>query len=149
MTKLQSDLIEIHNSLTVFNDKVIVCENPKPIKVWFDVDTKSLAFEVPGTSLRLHVLNYYCLDLEELVEPTYLLPEDYEKLMYNLNKLIGSGKLIEERVCLSPENWGFNVFWTNPRELEKGPDILAGGKIRFISGNSWLFKWKTKVNYNL
>ena len=147
MIKLQSDLIDIHNSLVVFNDRVIVCDNPKPIKVWFDITTKSLGFEVPGISLRLSTLNYYCLDLEELEEPTYLLPEDYDKLMYDLNKLISSGKLLEDRVCLSPENWGFNVFWTNPKELEKGPDIL--GKVRFISGKSWLFKLKTKLKYNL
>lgn len=147
MITLQTDLISIYNSLVIFSDLVIKTEDPKPIAVWFDVSTKSLAFELQGKSIRLPILNHYCLDLEELDEKTYLLPEDYDKLMYHLNKAIQSGELIKERTCLSPENWGFNIFYTNPREIEKGPSILS--KIKFISGKSWIFKFKTKLRYNL
>lgn len=147
MITLQTDLIDVHNSLTIFSDLVIKTDEPKPIKVWFDVGAKSLAFELQTKSLRLPVLNHYCLDLEELEEPTYLLPEDYDKLMYNLQKSINSGELLKERTCLSPENWGFNIFVTSPRELEKGPSILS--KVRFISGKSRLFKFMTRLRYNL
>lgn len=147
MITLQTDIIEVHNSLTIFSDLVIKTDNPKPIDVWFDEGSKSLAFELQGKSIRLPVLNYYCLDLEELKNHTYLLPDDYDKLMYNLQKIINSGELIKERTCLSPENWGFNIFTTSPKDFQKGPDILA--RIRFISGKSRFFKFKTKLRYNL
>jgi len=147
MITLQEDLRELSNNLQLFNDLVINTDNPKPIKVWFDNNSKSLAFELQGISVRIPTLNYYCLALEELEEPTYLLPEDYDNLMYNLQKVILSGELIKERTCLSPENWGFNIFSTNLREFYKGPNIIS--KVRFISGKSWLFKFITKKKYNL
>ena len=45
MITLQEDLRELSNNLQLFNDLVINTDNPKPIKVWFDNNSKSLAFE--------------------------------------------------------------------------------------------------------
>ena len=85
--------------------------------------------------------------LEDLEKPTYLLPEDYDYLMSNLLDLLNSGELIKDRTALSPENYGFDIYATNIRELWKGPDII--GRVRFISGTSWLFKFIVKRKYKL
>jgi hypothetical protein len=113
--------------------------------VKYEPDSRLLTFEYKGVSARLWNPVYYCLGLTELTKETYLLPEDYDSLMYNLQQLINSGELIKDRVILSPENYGFDVYATNPKEIWKGPDIV--GSVRFVSGNSWLFKLLTKFKY--
>ena len=55
--------------------------------------------------------------------------------------------ITENRTCVSPENYGFDVYAVNIRELYKGPEII--GSVRFVSGTSWFFKWKTKRKYKL
>lgn len=148
MTTLQNDLLEIYNSLVIFSDSTIksgVFANP--IKVFYEKDNRLLVFEQKGKSARLGIPTYYSLALENIQKPTYLLPEDYDYLMATLQSLIMSGDLLRERTCLSPENYGFDLYAVNLKEPTKGPDII--GKVRFISGNSWLFKWKTKLKYNL
>ena len=67
--------------------------------------------------------------------------------MYNLSSLISSGRLLDDRICLSPENYGFDVYGVNLKEFWKGPEIL--GTVRFVSGNSWLFRFITKRKYKL
>ena len=67
--------------------------------------------------------------------------------MSTLQELINSGVLIRERTCLSPENYGFDIFSVDLKELWKGPGIV--GKVRFISGKSWLFKKLVKRKYKL
>lgn len=148
MTTLQNDLLEIYNSLVIFSDSTIksgVFANP--IKVFYEKDNRLLVFEQKGKSARLGIPTYYSLALENIQKPTYLLPEDYDYLMATLQSLIMSGDLLRERTCLSPENYGFDLYAVNLKEPTKGPDII--GKVRFVSGNSWLFKWKTKLKYNL
>lgn len=148
MTTLQNDLLEIYNSLVIFSDSTIksgVFANP--IKVFYEKDNRLLVFEQKGKSARLGIPTYYSLALEDIQKPTYLLPQDYDYLMATLQSLIMSGELLKERTCLSPENYGFDLYAVNLREPTKGPDII--GKVRFISGNSWFFKWKTKLKYNL
>lgn len=148
MTTLQNDLLEIYNSLVIFSDSTIksgVFANP--IKVFYEKDNRLLVFEQKGKSARLGIPTYYSLALEDIQKPTYLLPQDYDYLMATLQSLIMSGDLLKERTCLSPENYGFDLYAVNLREPTKGPDII--GKVRFISGNSWFFKWRTKLKYNL
>lgn len=147
MTTLQNDLLEIYNSLVVFSDDTIKSGFPVPIKVWYEQETRLLVFEQRGKSVRLWLPVYYCLDLEKLTKPTYLLPLDYDFLMYNLMTVIKSGELLKDRTLLSPEVYGFDIYATNPKELWKGPEIKA--VIRFVSGTGWFFKWKTKRKYNL
>ena len=147
MTTLQNDLLEMYNSLVMFSDDTIKASFPVPIKVWYEKDSRLLVFEQNGKSARLLHPVYYCLELEKLEKPTYLLPEDYDYLMYNLQSLINSGELIKDRTCLSPDRFGFSVYSTNIRELWKGP--ILRGEINFISGNSWMFKWLTKRKYKL
>ena len=143
MTDLQSDILEIYNSLVPFSKTTITTKFPKPIEVWYEKNTGLMVFEQKGISVRIRQLVYYCLDLEEIQKKTYLLPDDYDYLMSTFKELINSGRLLEGRTCLSPENFGFDIYGVNIRELWKGPEIL--GKVRFISGNSWLFK--KLVNY--
>lgn len=148
MTTLQNDLLEIYNSLVIFSDSTIksgVFANP--IKVFYEKDNRLLVFEQKGKSARLGIPTYYSLALENIQKPTYLLPQDYDYLMATLQSLIMSGELLKERTCLSPENYGFDLYAINLKEPTKGPDII--GRVRFISGNSWFFKWKTKLKYNL
>jgi hypothetical protein len=147
MTTLQNDLLEIYNSLVAFSDTTIKSSFAIPITVTYEKDSRLLVFEQKGISVRLGLPVYYCLALDELTKPTYLLPEDYDYLMYNLMTLIQSGELIKERTALSPENYGFDVYAVNLRELWKGPEVI--GKVRFVSGNSWFFKFLVKRKYKI
>lgn len=148
MTTLQNDLLEIYNSLVVFSDSTIKSGVfADPIKVYYEMDNRLLVFEQKGKSVRIGLPVYYSLNLEGIQKPTYLLPQDYDYLMATLQSLIMSGELLKERTCLSPENYGFDIYAVNLKEAHKGPDII--GSVRFISGNSWFFKWRTKRKYNL
>lgn len=147
MTELQDDMLEIYNSLVLFSDETVKSNLPKPIKVYYEMSSRLLVFEQGGKSVRLYTPNYYCLDLEGLEKGTYLLPEDYDYMMSTLLSLISSGDLIKPRICLSPENYGFDIYSVNLNELWKGPNII--GRVRFISGKSRLFKWRIKRKYKL
>lgn len=148
MTTLQDDILGIYNNLLIFNEDTIVSKFPIPITVSFEKDSNSILFEQRGKSCRLGIPLYYCLGLEDLIgKKTYLLPEDYDYLMSTLSDLIGSGELIKDRTCLSPENYGFDIYSVNMSEFWKGPGII--GSVRFISGTSWLFKFWTRRKYKL
>lgn len=147
MVTLQNDILEIYNSLVVFSDDTVKSNFPIPIKVRYEKESNLLVFEQKGKSVRLGLPVYYCLALDELEKPTYLLPEDYDYLMSNLLDLLNSGELIKDRTALSPENYGFDIYAVNMREFWKGPDII--GRVRFISGTSWLFKFIVKRKYKI
>lgn len=147
MTTLQNDLIEIYNSLVLFSDDIIKTPNPTPIKVYYEKESRLLVMEHKGKSVRLWTPTYYCLGLEDLVKPTYLLPEDYDFLMSELKRVIDSGLLLADRTILSPENYGFDIYATTGEELWKGPEIKA--EIIFVSGHGWLFRWLVKRKYKL
>lgn len=147
MTTLQNDLLEIYNSLVMFSDSTVKSANPIPIKVWYEKDSRLLVFEQQGKSVRIYQPTYYSLDLLKIQKPTYLLPEGYDYLMFNLQTLINSGELIKDRTCLVPIPYGFDIFATNPKELWKGPEFK--GRVRFISGNGWMFKLRVKQKYKL
>lgn len=149
MTTLQNDLLEIYNTLVIFSKSTLdpgVFINP-PIIVHYERDSRLLVFEQKGLSARIGIPAYYSLALEDIQKPTYLLPEDYDYLMSTLQNLIISGELLRERTCLSPENYGFNIYSVNLKDPQKGPEVI--GKIRFISSNSWFFKWKVRRKYKL
>ncbi len=148
MTQLQTDLIEIYNSLVVFNDDIIKTPNPIPIKVYYEKDSRLLVLELKGKSVRLWIPVYYSLGLEDLEKKSsYLLPEDYDFLMSELKRVIDSGLLLNERTILSPENYGFDIYATTLTELWKGPEVKA--TIRFVSGHGWLFRWLVKRKFKL
>ena len=147
MTQLQNDLIEIYNSLVLFNDDIMKSSRPYPLTVYYEKESRLLVMEYKGKSARLWVPVYYTLGLEDLGKPTYLLPEDYDFLMSELKNVINSGELLKDRTTLSPENYGFNIYATNLRELWKGPEIISS--IKFISGHGWLFRWLVKWKYKL
>lgn len=149
MTTLQEDLREIYNNLTVFNEGTLpeLTAKPLPISVLFEKDSNSIVFYQKGVSVRLGLPLYYCLGLDSITKPTYLLPEDFDYMMSTLADLIAKGRLIEDRTCLSPENYGFDIYAVDLREFWKGPDLL--GSVRFVSGNSWFFRFKVKYKYNL
>lgn len=147
MIKLQEDIIGIYNSLIVFNKDTIISNFPLPIKVRFEKEYSMLVFEQNTKSVRLRTPVFYCEDLVNLVKPTYLLPEDYDYLMANLQSAITSGNLIKDRVILSPERYGFDIYITDEKELWKGPKLISSA--RFVSGNNFLFKWLTRKKYKL
>lgn len=147
MTTLQNDILEIYNSLVVFSDNTVKTNFPTPILVRYEIESRLLVFEQLGNSVRIGLPVYYCLGLEDIKKPTYLLPEDYDYLMYTLQSLISSGELIKPRTIISPENYGFSIYAVNLKELFKGPRMI--GNIKFISGKSWIFKLFTKLKYKL
>lgn len=142
MTRLQEDLLGIYNSLTDFSNETL--GNKLPLLVDFSEGLNSLCFSQRGKSIAISSLNYYCLDLPK-VKGSYLIPEDYDYLMSSLAGIIGSGALLRERVCLSPEKYGFKIYETSSRYIKEGPQLLAD--ISFVSGNSWLFKKIMKIRY--
>lgn len=146
MTTIQNDLLDIYNNLVIFSKATLQEEIQRPIVVKFDKEFNSVVFEQQGNSVRLSLPIYYSLGLDSIKE-TYLLPKDYDSLMSNLSRLVASGKLLEDRVCLSPENYGFDIYYVDMKQFWKGPEII--GRIRFISGNSWLFKFITKIKYEI
>lgn len=148
MTVLQDDLLEIYNNLTEFSKAMVQYENPTPIKVRFDREgiESPLVFEHGGTVVRLRLPIYYSLDLEDLEKGSYLLAEDYKYLMDTLSTIIHDDRVLNDRgICVSPENFGFDIYAIELAQFQKGLDII--GKIRFISGNSWWFKLITKLKY--
>lgn len=144
---IQDDLIELYNNLLAFNKNTIVTDHPTPIKVSFDKGSNSLVFEQKGVSVRTALPIYYSLGLNEIKKATYLLPRDYDYLMQSLSGVIGSGKLLEDKLCISPENYGFDIYLVDFREFWKGPDKI--GTIRFVSGNSWVFRMIVKFKYKV
>lgn len=150
MTILMDDLRSLYNDLTTFNEETILNKFPTPIQVQFDKDYNSLRFEQKGKTVYTRIPVYYSLGLwEDLQDPTWLTPEGYEELMSSLQYVIAdkSGYLLESRTCLSPENYGFDIWGEELREPWKGPNLLAS--IRFVSGTSWLFKWWVSRKYKV
>lgn len=147
MPTLQDDILEIYNNLVVFSNTTITTKFPLPITVWYEKENRLLVFEQKGKSVRIGLPVYYCLDLEGIVKKTYLLPEDYNYLMSTFQDLINSGVLTRDRTHVSPENYGFDIYAVDLKELYKGPGIV--GRIRFISGKSWLFKKIVKHRFKL
>lgn len=144
MTKLQDDFLSIYNSLVEFSGTTLEGALLIPIKVSYDESMNSLFFEQRGKKVGITITNYYSGYLKD-IKNSYLLPKDYDYLMGTLSTLIESGVLLRDRVCISPELYGFDVYETNSRELKNGPDLL--GQIRFVSGNSWIFRTITKLKY--
>lgn len=140
----------MYNALVDFSDNTVKSNFPIPIKVSYDKDSRLLLFEQKGKQVYLNLPVYYCLGLDTLIgKPTYLLPEDYDYLMSTLQGLISSGELIKDRTCVSPENYGFDIYAVNlnPREMYKGPELI--GQVRFISGISWFFRFRIRRKYKI
>lgn len=144
MTKLQEDIINIYNNLVKFNQDTITAPFPIPIKVRFDKESSFLIYEQRGTIISLYQPIYYCFGLSE-IKPTILLPNDYDILMYNLKAAIESGKLLDNRTCLSPTEFGFDIYSTDQQELSNGPKLISSCK--FITSNNWLFRFLTRKYY--
>jgi hypothetical protein len=149
MVTLQNDLLEIYNNLVEFSKTTVLTDRPIPITVKYEKDGvgSPLLLEQKGISVRLRLPIYYCLGLDSIKKPTYLLPDDYNYLMSTLQSMIADDRILDDRTCLSPENYGFDIYAIDLREFSKGPDKI--GSIRFISGNSWLFRLFTKWKYKL
>ena len=149
MVTLQNDLLEIYNNLVEFSKTTVLTDRPIPITVKYEKDGvgSPLLLEQKGISVRLRLPIYYCLGLDSIKKPTYLLPDDYNYLMNTLQSMIADDRILDERTCLSPENYGFDIYAVDLREFSKGPDRI--GSVRFVSGNSWLFRLFTRWKYKL
>ena len=144
MTRLQDDLLSIYNSLTDFSKNTLQIPTRMPIKVSYSEGLNSLCFEQHGLKVALSVLNYYCENLKNLKE-SYLLPDDYDKLMSTLASVIGGGVLLHDRLCLAPKKYGFTLYETRGNFLKEGPQFIA--EVNFVSGDSWLFKKIVKTRF--
>lgn len=144
MTRLQEDLLGVYNTLTDFSEATITSPSPIPIRVSYSESLNSLCFEQKGLKVAVNVLNYYCENLKDLKE-SYLYPEDYDLLMSTLAGLIGKGVLLDERICVAPKKYGFDIYETNTRSYKDGPQKLAS--LKFTSGNSRLFRLVTKLKF--
>lgn len=146
MTRIQEDILLIYNSLTDFSKNTLLAPTKLPIKVGYSESLNSLTFEQQGLKVSIPVLNYYCKDLRFLYD-TFLIPEDYDYLMDSLTRVIESGVLLHDRVCLSPKKYGFEIYDSNSHTqyIKEGPQLI--GRMEFVSGNSWLFRKLTKLKY--
>ena len=148
MTVLQDDLLEIYNNLTEFSKAMVQTENPVPIKVRYDKEgiESPLVFEHKGTVVRLRLPIYYSLALEDLEGGSFLYAEDYKYLMDTLSTIIHDDRVLNDRgICVSPENYGFDVYAIDLAQFQKGLEII--GRVRFVSGTGWWFKFKTNWKY--
>jgi hypothetical protein len=146
ITGLQDDILEIYNSLVEFSKTTLGGALPVPIRVTYDEKLETLFFEQAGKKIGLWVTNWYAGGLKNLCGAgSYLMPQDYDYLMATMSGVIESGVLLEEHTCVSPEMYGFDIWATTRREAKEGPKLRA--QIRFVSGNSWLFKVRTKIKY--
>lgn len=68
-------------------------------------------------------------------------------MMKSLRKLIDSGRLLDERILISPDDYGFSVMETNRSAQEFGPLVISNVKI--ISSNWWLFRKIMQIRYKL
>lgn len=141
MIGLQDDLRELYNQLIVFSSSI---DGETPIKVSYIKEEYSLRFDLDGKSVYT-IAPFYCsLDMDK-VKNTYLLMRDYKKLLDSLNYLLTEGILVRDRVMVVPEKYGFDVVETENTTKDavvEGPKVIA--TIRFISGNSWFFRFMTK-----
>jgi hypothetical protein len=143
MIKLQEDFLEIYNNLVELSDSVLGI-NSCPVAISWNQGMGCLEFSCKGKNLFLRTLNYYLIRPDQ-VPDTWLLPEDYDALMSGLNRIIKSGKLIQDRLCLVPSLDGFDLYQADTRNLTRGAQYL--GTFRFISGRSKWFRWRTKNKY--
>ena len=146
MTKIQEDILLIYNSLTDFSRNTLLAPTQLPIKIDYSESLNSLTFEQQGLKVSIPVLNFYCKNLKFL-HTTYLTPRGYDSLMDSLSRIIDSGVLLHDRVCLSPIRYGFEIYDTNSHTQyqKEGPQLI--GRVEFVSGNSWIFKKLTKLRY--
>lgn len=143
MAKLQDDLLEVYNNLVELQENVLG-EQPCPVSVTFDTGMDCLSFRCQGKGIYLRPLNYY-ISRPDLIRDTFLLPQDYDGLMKNLETVIKGNKLIEDRILVSPGLDGFDLYLADTRNLKRGAMFLK--TFAFISGTSRWFKWKTKYRY--
>lgn len=142
MIKLQEDLISIYNSLTEFGNNTL--NGGLPLRVTYDSESKVLVFSQQAKTLFMVIPNYYSKSLLD-IKDSFLLPEDYEYVMASLRDMINSGKLLEDRTTLSPEDYGFSIYSINPLKPELGPQLL--GRIRFITSNNPIWIWWMRRKY--
>lgn len=144
--KIQEDLLSLYNDLVGLSKTTLESINQKPIKVTFEEGMNSISFEQAGNKIYSRIPLLYSGKISE-IKDTYLLPKDYDYLMGTLNQLIQGGKLKDERICISPEVYGFDVYLTeiSTLRIKEGPILI--GQVRFVSGNSWLFKKLIKIKY--
>lgn len=147
MTRLQDDLLGLYNDLVNLSKATLENKIQQPIKVTFEENMNSLSFEQAGKKIYSQVPLYYGGKIKE-IKDTWLLPKDYDYLMGTLSQLLQDGILIKDRVCISPEVYGFDVYLTdqNTLKFKNGPVLL--GQVRFCSGNSWLFKKLIHYKYD-
>lgn len=138
MNTYQQDLLGFYNTMTQFSDEY-------PIRVKFLEDYKCLRFSQANRQYNSPVLNNYCFDLFKIKE-TFLLPEDYNKMMKSLKILIESGNLLEDRVLIAPDKYGFSVY-KSTLMIDLGP--LEVCRIRIITSNGWLFRTVAKRKFRI
>ena len=140
MISVQEDIITFYNEMTKYSPEI-------PIGVRYDIKNKVVVFRRHGKTSNFSLLNNYCKSLRKLTDTTALLPEDYNIMMKSLRKLIDSGRLLDERILISPDDYGFSVMETNRSAQEFGPLVISNVKI--ISSNWWLFRKIMQIRYKL
>lgn len=132
MNKYQEDLLEIYNSLTVFNENY-------PVGVTYNKDLRNVVMIQKGISVNVPKLNHYCLGLSR-INKKVLSPRDFDNLMGQLKKLIESGALNYDRLLISPVRYGFKIYRRmNSTQFE--PIQIADLKI--ITSGGLIFKLVT------
>lgn len=135
MIKLHSDILEVYNALTVYSKDTL---EGLPLKVSYSPSLRAVIFEQMGKQVVTQIPLYYCRGLDK-IGTTWLTSEDYDNLMYNLKEVIESGKMTDERVCVTTEKYGFSIWCSDPKRMTEGPKLIGG--VRFVSSCNPIFKW--------
>lgn len=136
MNVYQEDLLEIYNSMTIFDVNL-------PVIVKYNDDLKSISMEQRGISVNLPLLNHYCLDIEK-IKRTVLLSKDFDKLMSRMEKLIKSSMMNYDRLLISPKKYGFSIY-RRTNSIQYSPIKIED--FEFISSNGFFFRLLVNFKY--
>lgn len=114
-----------------------------PIRVRYLEDYKCLSFTQANHRASFPQLNSYCFDLFKIKE-TFLLAVDYNRMMRTLKILLESGDLLNDRILISPEKYGFTIY-KSTMMMDLGP--LEVCSIKLITSNNWLFRLISKKKF--
>lgn len=139
------DTLEYRSIFTRLHTDLSILQISKPILIKYDSDNNQLIFYQTGAVVYLGYINF--IYMKKSFKYGILLPEDYNKLMDNLDSLIRSNLINERTFILSPRKLSTKVFITPTGTIE-GPIEVMELEFTSITTN-WIIILKSFFNRNL
>lgn len=152
MTEPQEHLRSLFNLLTRFSKRTVQSNYPKPIRVSYDKSNNLVLFNQFGDSIYTEIPLIYGW-WNKLKKYTYLLPEDYDTVMRDINNVINSGELLNKSVLISPADFGFSVYTSEEKTGGLGffqvtsPQLVLS--VKLVSDTTEEFVKQVEEEYDL